>query len=137
MSNARHHYTFRRPVAAQLVSNNDPRFAASCPQKLAKEADCSETIPLRLNQNIEHNTVLVDGSPEVVSDAVDFQEHLVQMPFVSGPSTPPPETVGILLAELIAPTPDRFVGDQHSTDGHQLFDIAKAHAETVIMPDAF
>jgi hypothetical protein len=31
MSNARHHHSFRCPVTPQFVSNNDARFASSCP----------------------------------------------------------------------------------------------------------
>jgi hypothetical protein len=49
MSNAGHHHSFRRPIAAQLVSNNDAGFATSCSQQLVKKPHCGETIPLRLN----------------------------------------------------------------------------------------
>lgn len=67
------------------------------------------TAPLRLNQNIEDNTVLIGGSPEVLSCAVDLEEDLAEMPFVSDTSKSFPETVGILLAEVI--TPDSFGDD--------------------------
>jgi len=30
-----------------------------------------------LKQDIEHTTVLVDGSPELVTDAIDARTHLV------------------------------------------------------------
>src|SRR3954451_24970214 len=96
VSNTRHYHSFRRTVAAQLVRNNDARLASSSAQELAKEPDRSETIAFRLNEDIEHNTVLIDGSPEVMSDAVDLQEDFVQMPLIAGSGTPPPETVGIL-----------------------------------------
>ena len=74
------------------------RGCASCsPQQLAKETDCRESIPLRLHEDVEDNAVLIDRSPEVMSDAVDLEEDLVQMPFVAGPSTPSPQAIGILL----------------------------------------
>ncbi len=45
MSNAGHHHSFRRAVTAELVSNNDPGFAPSHPQQLAKETDSGKTYP--------------------------------------------------------------------------------------------
>ena len=137
MSHARHDDPFRRPVTPQLVRNNDARSVSSCPQKLAEKTNCGKAVPLRLNQNIQDNTVLIDSSPEVMSDAVDLEEDLVEMPFVSSSSTPSPETIGVLLAELIAPAPYRFVTDHNATRCHHLLDIAKAHTKAEIVPDAF
>src|SRR3954451_18178475 len=104
---------------------------------LRKKWIAGEPLPLRLHENVEDHAVLIDSSPEIVSDAVDLEEDFVQMPFVAGLSAPSSQAVNILFAELIAPAPDRFVADQHSTCGHHLFYIAKAHAETEVVPDAF
>jgi hypothetical protein len=87
----------------------------------------TDPIPLRLHEDIEDNPVLINGSPEVVSDAVDLEKNLVQTPFVPGPGTPSPETVGILLPNL-PHQPDRFVADQHSACGHHLFHIANTQS---------
>src|SRR5438270_12615066 len=97
--------------------------------------DCGKPIPLRLNQNIEHNTVLIDCSPEIVSDAVDLEKNFVEVPLITASSTSSSEAIGILFAELIAPTPDRLVADQHSASGHHFFDITEAHTETKIEPN--
>ena len=59
------------------------------------------------------------------------------MPFVSDTSKSFPETVGILLAEVITPAPDRFVADHDSTCRHHLLDIAKTHTKAEIVPDSF
>src|SRR3954447_21048949 len=87
MRNAGHHHSLRRPIAAQLVSNNHARFTTSCPQQLAKETDRGETIPLRLHEDVEDYAVLIDRSPQVTSNTVDLEEDLIQMPFVPGPGT--------------------------------------------------
>ena len=60
-------------------------------------------IPLRLNQNIEDNTVLINGSPEVMSDTVDLEKDLVQMPFVADPGKAATDLVGEMLTELARP----------------------------------
>ena len=109
VSHAGYHHSLRRAVAAELVSNNDARFAASGPQQLAKEADRGKPISLRLHEDVEDHAVLINRSPQVVSDAIDLQEDFVEMPFIAGSSTPSPQPVGILFAELIAPAPDRLI----------------------------
>ena len=104
MSDSGHHLPFRRSVAAQLIRNDHAWLMSGSTYQLTKEPHRSKSIPFRLYQDVEDNTVLIDCSPEVVSDAVDLQEHLVQMPFVSGSGSPSSEARGILFAELIAPT---------------------------------
>src|SRR3954454_22624807 len=69
-------------------------------------------------------------------DAIDFQEYFVEMPFIAGSRTSSPQAIGIRFAELLAPPSDRFVTDEHAAGRHQLFDIAKAYAETEVEPDA-
>jgi hypothetical protein len=59
-----------------------------CPQEPTEEADGSETISLWLDKDIENDTILIDGSPEIMSDAVDLEEYLVQMPLVARSSPP-------------------------------------------------
>jgi hypothetical protein len=68
-------------------------------------------------------------------NAVDLEEHFVQMPFITGPSTTPPQPGGILLAEFLAPPPDRFVADQYSACGHRLFHVPEAHPKTKVEPN--
>ena len=72
-----------------------------------------------------------------MSDAVDLEEHLIQMPLIAGPGTPSPQVISELLAELIAPAPDRFVAHQHATCGHHLLYVTKAHTEPKVQPHAF
>ena len=115
MINAGHHYPFRRSVTAKLVSNHDARLASGCPQQPAKEPDGGKSISLRLHENVQDNALLINRSPEVVGDAVDLEEDLVQMPFVAGPGTPSSQASRKQVAELVAPAADRFIADQHST----------------------
>ena len=39
--------------------------------------DRGKPVPLRLNKNVEDNTLLIDSSPKVVRDTVDLEENLV------------------------------------------------------------
>jgi hypothetical protein len=115
-------------VAAQLVRDDYAWLSSCSPQQLAEEPHGCKPIPLRLDEDVEDNTVLIDGAPEIMRDAVDLQEHLVQKPFIAGSSTAPSQAVCIPLAELVAPPSNRFLADQHAARSHQLFHVAKAHA---------
>src|SRR5947199_1336981 len=98
MSNAGHHDPFCGPVATQFVRNDHTRWMPNHVQQLAKETHGGESIPLGLDKNVEHNTVLIDSSPEVVRNAVDFEEDIIQMPFLPSPETLSPQTGSILFA---------------------------------------
>lgn len=138
MSDAGHHNPFRSTIASEFVSNDHTRMTTSrSPQQPAKEMYGRESIPPWLHKDVEHNAVLINGSPEVMSNAVDLEENLIQMPLVAGSSTPSPEAIGIRFAELVAPAPDCFVANHHATCSHHLFYITKAHAEPEVEPNAF
>jgi len=49
-------------TTAQLVSDNDPRDALQTPEQLAKELLRCTLISPRLHQDVEHLSVLVDGT---------------------------------------------------------------------------
>src|SRR5206468_6502 len=97
----------------------------------------SEAISFRLDEDVENNAILIDRPPEVVSDAVDLEENLVQMPLIACSGTSSSEAVGVVFAELLTPTPDRLVAEHDPTCCHHLFHTAKAHAETEVQPNAF
>lgn len=136
MSNAGQHNPFRRPVAAQLVSNDHTWSAACGTQQLAEEPDSGKSIPSWLDENIEHNAVLIDRSPEIVCDSVDLEEDFIQVPFVTGPSATPSQTGGIRFTKFVAPASDGLVAQQYSPSSHQFFHITEAHTEPIIEPNA-
>ena len=130
MTDAGHYNPFRSAIASEFVGNDHTRMTTTrSSQQPAKETYGRESIPTWLHKDVEHNAVLINGSPEVMSTAVDLEENLIQMPLVAGSSTPSPETIGVGFAELVAPASDRFVANHHATRGHHLFYITKAHAE--------
>jgi hypothetical protein len=72
VSHAGHHHSFRGRVASELVSNDHVRVPMPCgPQQPAKETHGRESVTFRLHQDVENNAMLIDGSPQVVSDAID------------------------------------------------------------------
>ena len=59
-----HDDSFGGSIAAQLVGHDHARTAmAGGPQQLAEESHGRESVPLWLDQNINDDTVLIDGPP--------------------------------------------------------------------------
>jgi hypothetical protein len=75
-------------------------------------------VTFRLHQDVENNAMLIDGSPEVVSNAIDLEKHLIQMPFVTSLRTAFPQARCESLPELFAPAPHRFIADQNAARRH-------------------
>ena len=61
-----HHLTLRRAVARQLVRDQDARCPALLLQQLAEQALGGLLVAPALNQNVEHEAMLIDGPPEPV-----------------------------------------------------------------------
>jgi hypothetical protein len=67
---------------------------------------------------------------------VNREKHFLEMPLVAWPGAPPPELIGILLAEFATPFADGLIGYDDAPYKEQLFDIPVAEAEAVVQPDA-
>jgi hypothetical protein len=101
-------------------------------QQLAEEALGGFPIAAKLDENIDHVTIFVDGTPEILSVASDRNEDLVQVPRVTQPTLTPLQIASIFRAELEAPKPDRLVGNRDAALGEKVFYIPKAETEAVV-----
>jgi len=64
-----------------------------------------------LDQDVEHNTGLIHGSPKPVLLAGDLENDLIQMPFIARARQPTTDLIGEVLAELARPLPHGLVAD--------------------------
>src|SRR5258708_33900063 len=78
---------------------------------------------------VEHISILIHRSPQIVGFAVDFEKYLVHMPFVATTRTPPPQFIGVRLAKFKTPFPDRFIAHNDPALRQKLFDITKTERE--------
>ena len=92
-------------------------------------------ISTRLDQDVDHVTVLVDGTPEVLTLALDVDEELVQVPRVAQATFSPLQPASVLSAELPAPLPDCLVGHGDAALRQEVLDVSEAQAEAVVEPD--
>jgi hypothetical protein len=74
-----------RAVAFQLVSHDHPRHVLQALQQPLEETLRRLRVAAALNEDVEHDAVLIHGTPEIMLLALDPDEHLVQVPYVDGP----------------------------------------------------
>src|SRR4051812_45226975 len=135
MLDRRHHLTLRGAVARQLVRNHHTRHAGLALQQLPEQAFGGLFVPPLLDENVEHDPILIDSPPEPVLLAGDHQAHFVEMPLVARTGQTPPDLVGEGLAELAGPLPHGLVAHLDATRGQHLFDHAQAQGKAEVEPD--
>src|SRR3954462_11680338 len=84
-----HHLTLGGAVARQLVRDHDTRDPALLFQQLAQQALGGLFVPPLLDENVEHNPILIDSPPEPVLLAADPQAHLASRAGESHPHALP------------------------------------------------
>ena len=92
-------------------------------QKSLEEALRRSCIPAILHEDIEHDPMLVHRSPEIMHHAIDPDEHLVEVPSVSGLGSSPPEPSSEVRTKLSAPVPNALVGDDHAALSQDQLDV--------------
>src|SRR6266498_5669488 len=92
-------------------------------------------ITSRLDQDVQHNAVLVNRSPQPVATTTNTKRHLVEMPFVARSSSAPTQLVNEGGSELSAPAADGFITDLDAALGQEILDVTQAEVETVVEPD--
>src|SRR5262249_23109551 len=107
---ARQNFAFGRFVALELVSDDHAWDVRHAFEEFGKDLRARPLIPRAFNQDIKDVPVLIDRPPQIVMLALDGQKHLIQMPLVTRPGTAAPQLVSVLLAKLVAPLPNRFIG---------------------------
>src|SRR5262245_29075187 len=136
MLHRRHELAVSHPVAGQFVGHQHARYIPQTLEQFAEEPlGCCGVSP-RLHQHLQDVAVLVDCTPQVMGDAVDLHEDLIEVPLVAGAGAAPAQLVGVGLPELGAPAPDRLITHHDTTRKHQLLDLTKAQREPKVQPHA-
>jgi hypothetical protein len=79
-----HHCAPGSAIAGQFIGDHHPWSDALLLEQLAQQALGRFDVATTLNQNVEHNPVLVDGSPKPMLPPRDADDNLIEMPLISG-----------------------------------------------------
>ena len=124
-----------RRIAAKLVGDELQRWPLLVFQHLAKEAFSGSLVSAACDQDIEDISILIRGSPKIMTFAANRNEHFVHVPNIAEPPLSPPQSAGVLGSELAAPGSNGFVGHGDATLGEKVLDIAKAQSEPMVEPN--
>ncbi len=119
-------------IAPQLVGHDHPRYILQTLQKPLEEALRGVGIAPGLNEDVEHDAILIDGTPEIVLHASDSDEDLVQVPLVPWPGPAAAQAVSETRAEFLAPASYRLVGDHDAALSQEQLNVPQAEAEHVV-----
>jgi hypothetical protein len=134
MLDTRHDLSLGCTVAGQLVRDPHTRSDALLLKKLAQQPLGRFGVATALNQDVEHDSVLIHGSSQPVLSTRNADHNLVQVPLVSGCRKTPADLVGKALTELQRPLPHRFMTDHDPSGGEHLLDHAQAERKSEIQP---
>ena len=92
-------------------------------------------VPARLEEPLEHESMLVDRAPEPEAPAADCDLDLVEMPDPARARLPAPKSTGDHGTELPNPAAQALVGDLDPALERQFLDGAQAEREAKVEPD--
>src|SRR5712672_1485618 len=121
-------------VALQLVGDEHTRGSTLLLEELAEQAFGGLLVAPALDENIENEAVLVDGTPEPMLLPGEADDDLIEVPFVATARRSPADPVGEFPAEFEAPLPDRLVRHRDASGRQHLLDHAQAQRIPKIQP---
>src|SRR4051812_49353934 len=98
-----HDLPLGRGVALQLVGDKHTRCATVLLEELAEQTFGGLLVAPALDQNIENEPILVDGTPEPMLPPGDADDDLIEVPFVATARRSLTNAVGEFPAEFKAP----------------------------------
>jgi hypothetical protein len=89
-------------ITSQLVRHDHPGLIATRPQQPIEKACCSNSISPGLQKNINHLTILINGSPKIALLAVYLHEDFVDVEGVTESSVSLLQSTCVFGSELLA-----------------------------------
>jgi hypothetical protein len=102
-------------VAFQFIGYDHARHILQALQQSFEEALGRFAITPSLNQDVEHDAILIHRTPQIMKSALNADKNLVAVTLVARPGTPTTKTLRETLAEFLTPTMNRLVGDEHAS----------------------
>jgi hypothetical protein len=90
-------------IATQAIGDDAPGLLLQAGEQPLEEALRRSDVPAVLDQDVEHDAVLIDRTPEIVQLAIHLQDHLIEVPNVARLGPALTELVGEVGTKLAAP----------------------------------
>ena len=109
-------------VGSELVGDQYPGSAGLVANELTQQAFCRSPVTAALNEGVEYEAILIDGTPKPVFLTLDGDHDFIKVPLVSqlrGAST---QSGREFPAKLFGLAPDGLVTDDDPTNCEQILD---------------
>jgi hypothetical protein len=130
MRHARQAFALGRSIALQLLRDHHARDLLQALEPLAEAFLGRGLIATPLRHDIQPVPVLSHRPPEGMRLALDREDDLVQVPFITRSGTPAMQLMGVELAEFAAPRTNGSVREGHPAGEQEFSHIAIAEANT-------
>ena len=104
-------------VTSQFISHDFPGFAAIVSYKAPEETFCSSPVTFFLQIHVNHFSVLIYRSPEVMLLIVNLNEGFIDVERVAVASVFSFQSTGVYDTKLDTPETNRFSADSDSSFG--------------------
>ena len=99
---------------------------ATTAHKPLEEALCCSAISARLSIDIDHFSILIHSTPQILLLAIDLHDDLIDVERIAVTTVLLFESTSVSSARLDTPESDGCVADTNASFGEQLFEITKA-----------
>ena len=103
-------------------------------QEPLQQSLCRPGIAANLDDFVEHISVLFDGAPEIALFAIDCDDNLVEMPYVSSAWFLSLQTPGIVRSKFLSPDTNGFIGHDDAAFEQQFLNQPQAERKPKIEP---
>ena len=114
----------RRAVGSELVGHDGGWSDALLLQEFSHQLERRLAVSPWLNEDVEHDAVLIDGTPQIMLHSLDPDEHLIDVPLVPGSWSAAAKAFCEGLAKLLAPPTNRLIGDDDATFSQKQLNIS-------------
>src|SRR5208283_4454603 len=123
------------PIRAQVIRDELVWDKAIFLQQLAHQFERGPLVPPGLDENVEHLTLCIRGTPEVDQAPIDLEIDLIEMPSRMWLRPAFAKIGRDLGSKMVHPAAYRLIGHHDSAFRWQILDVAEAQGEPNIKPD--
>ena len=92
-------------------------------------------VSLCLQKHIDHLSVLINSSPQILPLTADLHEYFINEKNIAETLVPTLQPAGILRSKLVTPQTNSFITDGNSTFSQQIVDISMTEVKSIIEPN--
>ncbi len=95
--------TLSHPIAPEFVGDDHPRRIPLALQQTPEESFGGFPVPSVLHKDVQDHAALIHGAPQVMLNALDPDEHFIEVPLVSRPRSMASQTLSMAAHGAAAP----------------------------------